>query len=622
MATVIDALVVTLGMNAKDFVSGAAKATTALKSTSSEATKTAKEMEARGKQAAEFFSKIRNEALAMLAVFTAGVGIKNFVENTIVGAASLGRMSQNLGMSTEALSAWQRVAEDAGGTAEGMTAQLKESQKAVAGFKMGQSSESLQWFFRMGGKTSDLKDGNTYLMARSKIISDIFKTDPGKAQLVASQMGISDDQFNLLKQGPALVQAQVAAMEKLSAISAEDARQADELRKKWLQVERTFTLVGIKVVEALMPAFDSLLGYIKQLGDWVVTHKDDITAWVNGAVKAIQSFAKEANKAAESVGGWKNVLIGLAAIKVLAMVAPLLQLAGALGGVGGGLARIALSGPGALIALGLIAEEVRKSAFDKIIPAGPDHDQQVAEAQAGGAVTPNVDAPPAGGFGKLGSWLKKSFGSSEAGRQKQALDYFMSQGWTAAQAAGIVGSLTQESRVDPESKNDKSGAYGIGQWLGSRVTDFKKWSGHDLEGSSLEDQLSFMQFELTKGKEQAAGRKLKASQSAADAAAVHSNAYERPGAEEANIGNRQTYANILYEQLMRTNATAIANQPVGARGLAPSVANTSSTISSEVNINGPITVQTQATDAAGVARGLGAAINKYHFVAQANTGLS
>ncbi|KAG1240955.1 hypothetical protein G6F68_017158 [Rhizopus microsporus] len=83
MATVIDALVVTLGMNAKGFKQGAAEVDSSLTHTREESAKTAREMEARGKQAALFFSKVRNEALALLAVFTAGMGIKSFVSSTI-----------------------------------------------------------------------------------------------------------------------------------------------------------------------------------------------------------------------------------------------------------------------------------------------------------------------------------------------------------------------------------------------------------------------------------------------------------------------------------------------------------------------------------------------------------
>jgi hypothetical protein len=601
MATVIDSLVVTLGLDPKAFKAGSAQARTDLKATSTEAEKTAKEMQASGKVAAEFFSKIRNEALAMLAVFTAGVGIKNFVENTIVGAASLGRLSQNLGMSTERLSAWQRVAEDAGGTAEGMTAQLKESQKTISQFKVGQSSESLQWFFRMGGKTTDLKDGNTYLLARSKIISDIFKVDPGRAQLVASQMGISEDQFNLLKQGPTAVQAQVAAMEKLSAITAEDARQADELRKKWLGVERTFTLVGIKVVEALMPAFDTLIGYIQRMGDWIVSHKDDIANWVNGAVKAVQDFAAEANKAAEAVGGWKNVLIALAAIKVLGMISPLFQLAGALGSVGSALGVIGGGiGATALTVLGGLGALVYSSNLN----AGEGNTRITQPGDV-------WDGDP------VGRARQGASSGSLADRQSYLASRLKAAGYTDAQSAGIIGSLMQESQLDPNAVNKTSGATGIAQWLGPRAKAFSSQFGHSLKESTFGEQVDFMLQEL-KTTEKVADKRIRMAKTASQAAEIHAREFERPGAAEANIAKRQEYANSVLGQV---NAASIAGQPIGARSLAPSVAG-SSTSTSEVNVNGPISIHTQATDAPGIARSLGQAINKSGFVAQANTGLS
>jgi hypothetical protein len=84
-ATVIDALVVSLGLNAQNFLSGSRAVANSLRSTSNQATQTAKEMEARGAQAAQFFSKIRNEALAMLAVFTAGVGIRISLKTPLWG---------------------------------------------------------------------------------------------------------------------------------------------------------------------------------------------------------------------------------------------------------------------------------------------------------------------------------------------------------------------------------------------------------------------------------------------------------------------------------------------------------------------------------------------------------
>ncbi|WP_141984723.1 hypothetical protein [Bordetella hinzii] len=131
MATVLDALVVTLGLDAKAFKRGAAETDESLKRTREETARTARDMEEKGKQAAMFFSKVRNEALALLAVFTAGMGIRNFVSSTVESTASLARLSGNLNMSAKDLAEWQLAAKNAGGSIEGITNQLKESAEQV-----------------------------------------------------------------------------------------------------------------------------------------------------------------------------------------------------------------------------------------------------------------------------------------------------------------------------------------------------------------------------------------------------------------------------------------------------------------------------------------------------------
>ena len=268
MATVLDALFVELKLNAKGFKQGVAEVDRSLKHTTDESGRAARTMEANGKQAAMFFSRMRNEALALLAVFTAGVGLKNFTANTISGAAGLGQMSKNLDMSTERLQAWQRAAERAGGSAEGITAQLRQSASEVAKFRRGMSAETLPAFFQFGGKVEDLKDGNSYLLARSRIVSEIYKTDRARAALAAQMMGISDDQFDLIKQGPAAIQQLVVAQEKRSSITAKDAQDAQRLRNIYLDLRDTFESVGTKVLIALIPTFEKLLKAAQKVGDY------------------------------------------------------------------------------------------------------------------------------------------------------------------------------------------------------------------------------------------------------------------------------------------------------------------------------------------------------------------
>jgi len=58
---------------------------------------------------------------------------------------------------------------------------------------------------------------------------------------------------------------------------------------------------------------------------------------------------------------------------------------------------------------------------------------------------------------------------------EKAFRYFIdpARGLTGAQSAGIVGNLMQESGVNPLSVNKSSGATGIAQWLGGRLTTLK-----------------------------------------------------------------------------------------------------------------------------------------------------
>lgn len=202
MATVIESLIVTLGLDITNFRRGTADATRARntlgdtnrrqdaetsareKKLAAEQAKRGKEAEARAKAMADGFRKVRNEALSLFALFTAGVGIKNFIANTVESAVQLGYLSQNLKVSIESLQAYGRAAERAGGTTEGAFAQLRESADSLAALRSGLGpNEGMQWFFRMGGSSDDLKDGNTYLMARSKIISEMFNRDPQRAML-------------------------------------------------------------------------------------------------------------------------------------------------------------------------------------------------------------------------------------------------------------------------------------------------------------------------------------------------------------------------------------------------------------------------------------------------------
>ena len=127
-----------------------------------------------------------------------------------------------------------------------------------------------------------------------------------------------------------------------------------------------------------------------------------------------------------------------------------------------------------------------------------------------------------------------------------ALSFFQGKGWSPAQAAGIVGNLQAESALNPQAFNGAGGgrgAAGIAQWRGSRQADFQEFAGVPLSQSTYQQQLDFVNYELTQGKEKAAGARLKATTTAADAATVVDKYYER--SEGTDLQKRINNANAL-----------------------------------------------------------------------------
>jgi hypothetical protein len=167
--------------------------------------------------------------------------------------------------------------------------------------------------------------------------------------------------------------------------------------------------------------------------------------------------------------------------------------------------------------------------------------------------------------GNGGTVSKPSGGQAGASNQSSAkyiADQLMKNGYTKEQAAGIVGSLMQESNLNPGAVNPSSGAQGIGQWLGSRKKDFESFSGTSLSGSTLEQQTAFMINEL-KNKERRAGSMISGAQTPEQAALFHSKFYERPGAAEANNGKRMANAQQVYSMIDKA-PVATDNMPNAA----------------------------------------------------------
>jgi hypothetical protein len=155
-----------------------------------------------------------------------------------------------------------------------------------------------------------------------------------------------------------------------------------------------------------------------------------------------------------------------------------------------------------------------------------------------GAVPAAMSAKAAGpaasaSAGSAGKLAVASGGSNAA----QITNFFRAKGLSAAQIAGILGNLQQESGINPNSAGG-----GLAQWQGSRWTALNSYA-NKMGGSvsSLAVQLGYLWSELH-GSEAGAFQKFLSNSSTAGAAATSWSQYvERPG--KPMLSNRVKYAN-------------------------------------------------------------------------------
>lgn len=138
--------------------------------------------------------------------------------------------------------------------------------------------------------------------------------------------------------------------------------------------------------------------------------------------------------------------------------------------------------------------------------------------------------------------------SSVTNNAQHAVNYLMSFGWTKEQAAGIVGNLQTESGVNLNTTafngaGGGMGAVGIAQWRGDRQTTFLQKYGKPINQATLDEQLTYVNYELTQGKSKSAGNALKTATTAEQAAQIIEAKYEISGGQL--VGKRIQYANAL-----------------------------------------------------------------------------
>lgn len=571
MPTIIDSLIVKLGLDNSEFVAKSKK-------TGETTDKLDKDLKQSAKSGSESFQTLSKSAVQFLAIIGGTVAVKRFIEQTVDTNSHLFRLSQNLKENVDTISAWSNATELAGGSASGLQGTMDMISRSQTELQLTGQSALIPYFSALGLSLADVngkaKPVSTVLLELSERFSRMDRTT---ANNMGRMFGIDQGTMNLLLQGRGAVEEVIRKQKEFTVTTKQQAEEAQRLYQAFTLLRQNTKSFGQSLLSDAMPYIEKAIDLLRDFGSWIKDNQDFVVNFL-------------------TILGVSLAGLAAATIPINTVILAVTGLAGAIALLyqdfqtwkKGGTTFIdwqkwepgfKLAGQGINWLKGLLNDFIYRAV------AGADF----------------LSALFSRDWKRL-EFAKKEFleGAPKLSEPKltpdipDAVEFFQKQGWTKEQAVGIVANIKRESNFNPNAIGDGGKAFGLAQWHPDRQNEFAKLFGKPMQQSSFEEQLAFIHFELTQGKEQKAGNLLRSAQTGYDAAAIVSKHYERPAKRDFEANARGNIADFI----------------MGGSGGNTSV---------ETNI-GEIKVYTAANDAQGIADDMSTAMDSL-FSSQANYGL-
>ncbi|MFT8890827.1 MAG: phage tail tip lysozyme [Acetobacter papayae] len=490
--------------------------------------------------------------------------------------SNLRTSARSMGMAPGRLMALQNAARLSGGSADAMSSALGQlatqkweaangfAPEAAAQFQaLGISMEELkklspeQLFDRIANKIRGIKDPAAQSIAALKLF--------GQA---------GEGLLPIFQQTSAEYQQNIKLAQRYGVMNQSGADAAARMQKAQQQLTLAVEGFGYSIAEAVEPAITPV---IQQMAEWIATNRQWIAQDIAGYVRQFANWLKNGgwekvkqdiagvtlaiSAVVDKLGAWKSVAIAAMGAMTILYGAPIIAgfigLAGVIGPVGAA----------------LTAATAAATALFAVL--SPEKFRNFMDGLPGISMLENTVSNLTGGaFGRSYkeqhvAQVAQNLGGEQAVEQGRNIQqFFMRNGYTGAQAAGLVANLAQEdSNFDPAKEGDNGTAYGIGQWHKDRQEDFRRVIGRDIRGSSRDEQLRFMKWELD-NRSYLGGNEIRHAQSASQAAALASANYFRPGLTRADQLREMSSRAGMGEDWYRTLSAPAAQMPAQSSGAA------------------------------------------------------
>ena len=256
MATVVDALVVTLGLDPKNFTAGQKQAAAAIVQFQQQTTAQVKKIEESTRKATQFFASVRSSAVGLFSVILGASGLEEMTRRIVTSASAVDKLSNRFQVSVDFVSKFGNVVKSVGGSVE-------EAQGFVQSLANSLSQANINLpddlFLKLQNLTAlgfqfGRKGGKFDPEQTIKNLADFFaRSTPEIKNLIAAQTGMSAGVFEAMRKP--------GFSARLGAAPGIDKKLADAAQKlveAFNTLQARVTVVAATLIEQLFPALTKI----------------------------------------------------------------------------------------------------------------------------------------------------------------------------------------------------------------------------------------------------------------------------------------------------------------------------------------------------------------------------
>ena len=308
MSTVIDSLLMELGLDNKKFKAGmkesekvqdAFQHKVAEHSKESEKQSNKEEIERKRrhneqvkqhKETLENYKKMREDLIKFFLIFTAGKEIGEFISETVRSGMEMGQLAEKTDVAVESIAGLQVAFKEIGGGADEANNAIAKVAAANADFKEGRNNAmNTELYTAASGTHVDLsgahQDPLAMMRAQADIIKEVYNSKaPNMGHAVAAQraerMGVTGHLFDLMKDGADEFMKRIAHGAAMSGMNKHKTEQTAEFNRVWVDLLEKLQSVGR----------DVLIPVLTELTKWLGS-KENIQKF-NDALTGVVNFLK------------------------------------------------------------------------------------------------------------------------------------------------------------------------------------------------------------------------------------------------------------------------------------------------------------------------------------------